>query len=297
MKTLVTTGSLCLLLYSCGPAAEEKAKVEAMRLQNQEQAEIRTSDSLAVATIELNPNNPLHQNVARKARFKMEVKNCKQSNLLIEKWVSAYSGLITSSKLSNDVMETRITPIDNDSCLEMKRIKISQHIQLKLPQVYLSALLSQLDSLADLVEERELSAENLSIDILDKKLTISRLSNVDSKLIKPKTEVQSLLAQDAQIDRKAQSDEALLGGMKLQSQVNYSVVQIEMYEQEKVLKRLILNKISFSNDPNLLSKIWISIVDGWKILEFFFLFIIRIWSLLLIGLIAYLLFKRYLIKQ
>jgi hypothetical protein len=292
MKTLVTTGSLCLLLFSCGPAAEEKAKVEAMRLQNQEQSEIRTADSLA-ASIELNPNNPLHQNVARTARIKIEVRDCKQSNLLIENWIAEYGGLITSSKLNNDIIETSILPFDNDSSKQLRRIRIGQDIQLKLPQAHLNSLLRKLDSIAVFVEEREQTAENVGLELLDKKLTISRLKAADSKVIKPKTEVQTLLAQDVLIDRKAQSDDALIHGLKIQARVDYNEVQIELFEQEKIIQRVIPKKDSIRNEPNFFMKVWIAILDGWKILEFIFLFVIRIWSLLLFGLLAFVLYKRF----
>ncbi|MFY8107939.1 MAG: DUF4349 domain-containing protein [Bacteroidia bacterium] len=292
MKTLVTTGSLCLLLFSCGPAAEEKAKLEAQRLQNQEQSEIRTADSLA-ASIELNPNNPLHQNVARTARIRIEVRDCKQSNLLIEKWIAEYGGLITSSKLNNDIIETSILPFDNDSSKELRRIRIGQHIQLKLPQAHLNSLLRKLDSIAVFVEEREQTAENVGLDLLDKKLTINRLSAAESKVIKPKSEVQTLLAQDVLIDRKAQSDDALILGLKIQARVDYNEVQIELFEQEKIIQRIIPKKDSIRNEPNFFMKVWVAILDGWKMLEFIFLFVIRIWSLLLFGLIAFVLYKRF----
>ena len=291
MKTLVTTGSLCLLLFSCGPAAEEKAKLEAQRLQMEENAASRTADSLA-SSIELNPNNPLHQNVARTARMTIEVRDCKQSNLIIENWIAEFGGLITSSKLNNQILETSILPFNNDSSKELRRMKVSQQIQLKLPQAHLNSLLRKLDSIAVFVEEREQTAENVGLELLDKKLTISRLKAADSKVVKPKTEVQTLLAQDVLIDRKAQSDDAFIHSLKIQARVDYNEVQIELFEQEKIIQRIIPKKDSLHTEPSFFAQIWIAVLDGWKLLEWIFLFATKLWSLLLLGFVAFVIYKR-----
>lgn len=295
MKTLVTTGALCLLLFSCGPAAEEKAKLEAQRLLSEDNAETRLADSLAASMVvsELNPNNPLHQQVARTAYLRIEVDELKLSNSLIEKWVADEGGLITSSKLNHDVLEVVNVPSENDSVIQKKRIQSRQEIQLKIPQAALNKFLFHMDSIAAFTEQRELSAENLGLEILDKKLTVSRLSAADSKIVKPKTEVSTLLAQDVLIERKAQSDEAVLSGIKLQNRVDYSDIKLEIYEPQKIVQRLIPQSKPLHQEPGVFDKIGQALFDGWKILEWIILFLIRTWSLGVLGILFLVLMKRY----
>jgi len=88
-------------------------------------------------------------------------------------------------------------------------------------------------------------------------------------------------------------DEALLANLDLLDKVHFSTVNLEIYQGQamKSETRLIV-KVPESYEPGLLSKLADSFAVGWKLLENVILLVAKLWSLVLVSVIIFILYKR-----
>jgi hypothetical protein len=86
--------------------------------------------------------------------------------------------------------------------------------------------------------------------------------------------------------------------LSLIDQVNYSTINLRVYQREVIKKELIENEKNISEyEPNLFSKMKDSLKDGWLFLEEFILFLLKLWPIIPIGLVLRMILKKHYAKR
>ena len=101
-------------------------------------------------------------------------------------------------------------------------------------------------------------------------------------------------AEDKVDETSAEHDAKKIENMALQDQVNFSTITLQIYQRETVKQEIVANeKDASAYEPPLGLQLVDSIKSGWYILESLLVFVVQIWSLILLGFLIFLLFKKY----
>ncbi|MGV3637337.1 MAG: DUF4349 domain-containing protein, partial [Flavobacteriales bacterium] len=113
---------------------------------------------------------------------------------------------------------------------------------------------------------------------------------IDTKDAKLK---ETVTAEDRLIDRQAQADEATLNTLELEDRIAYSTLTLDIYQSEAIRRELVPNEQNIeAYEPGFFSRAGEALGDGWELLQDLGVELLRVWSLILIAIVAYLLFQR-----
>ncbi len=239
----------------------------------------------------------------RTADMKFKVDNVQRSTYLIEDIIGKHYGFVTLSNLHSTINYTNNTPVSADSLLETTHYVVENSMSLRIPNVSLDSVLKEIATQITFLDFRIIKAEDVSLQLMANKWSQkraerhhNRLENaIDTKAkkLRETTEAEESLATKEEI-----ADYSKITNLSLIDQVNYSTINLQVYQREVIKKELIANEKNIrAYEPGLLSKIKDSFVDGWLFLEGFILFLCKLWPLIPIGLILWIVLKRYYTKK
>ena len=105
-------------------------------------------------------------------------------------------------------------------------------------------------------------------------------------------------AEEVLLNKQETADNAKIANLSLLDQVNFSTININIYQRQTLKREMICtNKSTKEYEPNFVIKILSSFTYGWDILESIIVFVVKLWGLFLLGLIAFLVYKVYVKKQ
>ncbi len=95
-------------------------------------------------------------------------------------------------------------------------------------------------------------------------------------------------------DRASAADAARIQNMALRDKIEYSTVNIELYQHAGLKRSVVVNDKNLGRyEPSLLQKIGHSLRFGWSILEAVLLFLVKFWPLAIFGMIAFFAVKKF----
>ncbi|MBL7945495.1 MAG: DUF4349 domain-containing protein [Flavobacteriales bacterium] len=221
-----------------------------------------------------------------------------KTSFAIEALIARHGGFVANTHLSTDITGRYITPISADSSLETTRYTVNNRLTVRVPSANLDTTLKSLIAHVDFFEHRTLSATDVRIALLRHRLTKRRLAAHTGRLTEAIDEKdgklkETITAEDKLIDRQAQADEATLNTLELEDRIAYSTLTLDIYQREAIRRDLIPNEQNIeAYEPGFFSKAGEALHDGWKLLQDLGVELLRAWSLILIGIVVFLLFQR-----
>jgi hypothetical protein len=238
----------------------------------------------------------------RTADLKFRVKDARWSTLKVEDIVGAHKGFVEFTELRSETLWTQLVAHNEDSSLEIIHYRVVNNMTLRVPNTELDSTLRAIGKLAEFLDFRVIKAENVTLSIKEKQLAANRLKKYDKRVSTAIDNKGNRLsditdAEENRLNRQEQSDNNLIEELTLQDKIEYSTIQIEMYQRSSTMKTIVESekevepfKESFG------TRLMNGVKTGWKILEFIVLAIVNTWSIILI--IAAILFAiRYFIKR
>ena len=299
MKHLSKLGLALLLLgiaFACKQAEAEDNAATEMNV---------AADTTAVTTTSSNPaveNKESNRKFVRTADLKFKVKNVAKSTYAIENIVSKHGGFVTFTDLKSTVNEHDETQVSQDSILETTKYTVDNTITLRVPNTQLDTVLTSLAKEVDFLDSRLIKADDVALQLLSNKLAQKRLTKSQQRLekgidTKGKKINDITNAEDKVFDRESESDEQIIKNLSLEDQVNFSTVTLYLYQRETVKKELVYNeKNSNAYRPHIGLQIWDSLKTGWFMLEGIIAFVTQLWALILIGVLGYLGYQKFVKK-
>jgi len=310
---------LILSLFSCGPKAEEapyesteEATTEEVapvsevsseessireeyvtKEEKQHKAEGYISSSAAVE------NKDSKRKFVRTAELKFKVKDVIESTYRIEAITIKQGGFVTYTNLTSTINSTETNKISRDSLLETTRYTVINNMTIRVPNTELDTTLKLISREIDYLDYRIIKAEDVSLDILSNELKQKRTEETNERITKAidnrgKKLDESIRGEELLSDKKAESDEAMISNLKIEDKINYSTIEINLYQRESIKNEILSeNKQIEYYEPNIFIKIKESLIIGWEIIEEIIVFLFKIWSLLLLGLIGFLIYIKF----
>lgn len=282
----------------CFSLAISCKKAESPSETSMESSADMASDSTSVmsSSAAVQPKNS-DRKFVRTADIKFKVKNVAQSTYAIENTVNKFGGFVTYTNLQSTVSDKNETKISQDSTLEITRYTVENNITIRIPNTRLDTVIKTIAKQIDFLEYRIIKADDVSLQMLSNQMAQNRSSNHEKRLEKAidskgKKLNDIISAEDDLNSKKETNDNSKIANLSLQDQVNFSTLTLQIYQRETVKEEMIANAKTYRQ--NIGSQIIDGLRTGWYILEEIIAFVVQLWSLVLIGIGGYFLYKKYL---
>lgn len=274
-----------LLLLSCGKKAEAPAAdtVAASPLN------YVSSDTTSENDVSARTNAPKDRKFKKTVEAEFKVKNVLQATEGIEDLVFGFGGYVVHSDLSNNQVNYSEVEKSRDSVLIVRQIEVSNKMTFKIPDSKVDSVLRRLKQYVVFLDGRRIDLEDVTHQIERNESETNRYdeyakrqtNKIDSKG-KNLKEISS--AEDASLDKKLQADEARIRNKELLDDVKYCTLNIRIYQKATLSKETIENwdYIKEQSKPNILFRIGNAFLAGCGTLETILVFLVRIWSVILL---------------
>lgn len=173
------------------------------------------------------------KHLVRKADISMAVGNADSATALIENIIRNAGGYILQSNLEQRVVSTRETRITADTLLTTSKIEKTGHLYLRIPFQYFDNAIHHICQLADRVHHRNISAEDVTLQLLNHQLTRLQQNNFSDQMADLSKEDgegdrESML--DNALRKKIKAKEARLLALQTQNDIFYSEVTLTLYQ-------------------------------------------------------------------
>ena len=307
IRTIVLT-IISIYLISCSPSASEKgynnkSKADSVSVTQEMANMVATNDTtgnnnlnksntsnqwLSSTAAQTNKKDTFHQFI-RTAQLKFRVKNVYTSTIKIENIASKKNGFVTFTNLESRITNTENKAISKDSILETIKYEVVNTLQLRVPSEKLDSTLTEISQQINILDYRIIKSKDVAIEILGNTLTQNR-SNKSGQRIetaidkKGKKLDETVNGEEKLSNKQSQGDNAKLANLYLKDQINYSTIEIEIYQRENIKRDLYLNdKNTEAYQPGFLSKLGSEFHSGWEMLIEVVLFLAGIWWVLIIA--------------
>jgi hypothetical protein len=239
----------------------------------------------------------------RTADLKFKVGNVQQSTYIIEDIVGKHNGFVTLSNLASNISHKNIIKVSEDSLLETTYYATENVMSMRVPNTELDTVLKEIAKQITFLDYRVIKAEDVSLQLMANKWTQKRAEKHYIRLEKAIYEKAKKLketteAEESLVTQEELGDYSKMENLSLIDQVNYSTINLRVYQREVIKKELIENEKNISEyEPNLFSKMKDSLKDGWLFLEEFILFLLKLWPIIPIGLVLRMILKKHYAKR
>jgi len=292
-------------LANCSPSAEEKAteqgKLQAIQadsvMKAQEEAQSSKKEASLATNVDLKTHEPADKKMIKTADIKFKVNNVVYSTEKIEELTVKYGGYMVLSDLRNDNVSIKSSRISRDSILISKQIEVVNHLKLRVPKARLDSFIRELSPLVVYFDYRVIQLSDATFQFISNQKRSNRLQKYDQRQTNHIDQKDSKLketsaAEEGLLDRQNQADDLEVKSLELEDQVKYCNLTMEIYQKPLVIKEVIADFESASEAKiGFFTRAWESVHQGWTILEETILFFIKLWSLLVLALASYFIYK------
>lgn len=276
---------------------------------NQTQKDIRESKNLVSdssltqrsKTNELEVKHDLPNRAFLKtADIKFKVKDVVSSTYNIENLCNIQGAFVTSSNLESIIGNTESVPISADSSVEISTYSVSNSITIRVPNNKLDTVLKDIAANVEYLDSRIIKADDVSLKLLANQLIQNRIKKNETRLSTAidnnnKKLLETAAAEDLLLSKEEQSDNGKIENLSLTNQINYSTVNLSIYQNDVTKRTMFANEKAIKiYEPGFGSKMADSLLFGWNIVMEILFFISKFWAILLAASIVYFLYKKFL---
>ncbi|CAM3965986.1 DUF4349 domain-containing protein [Flavobacterium branchiophilum] len=234
--------------------------------------------------------------IIRTADIKFKTKNVAKSTYAIENAVSKFGGFVTFTDLNSQIIEKSEVKIAQDSILEITKYTVLNDMTIRVPNTKLDTVIKIIAKEIDFLDSRQIKADDVSLQILANQLAqvrknahATRLENAIDTKGKKVTEISN--AEEDLETKKQENDEKKLDNLSLKDKVDFSTLSLQLYQNESIKKDIKPSEKMFRQGFGL--KIVDGLQFGWYLIEDMITFIIQFWSLIVLSLLGFILYKKY----
>lgn len=286
IQQLILISVLTLAITSCG---ENKTEMESAA----------SADTTMVSSMAAETGNDNGRKFIRTSELKFKVKSVADATFKIEDIARREGGFVTLSDLTSSIDNVVTTKVSADSSVETKYYTVSNSIIIRVPNYKLDTTLKQIAKLVDFLDYRVIKADDVGLQLLSNNMAQKRIAKNEQRLTNAIDEKGNKLnditnAEESLLNRDEQKDNAKLSNLSLNDQINFSTVTLSLYQRQTTKSELIANDVNLKEyQQSFLSSAYESFLTGFDILSSIILAIIKLWSVILLGLAAYFIYRKY----
>lgn len=286
LNALLSVTFSVLLLFACKNSSAERATSS------------KTNSESVNSTTEKNADaGALERKFIKTTDMKFRVDDVQRSTDIIEKTIKKAGGFVSKMQLESDVTEKKSSKLSLDSIIETTKFLVSNTITIRVPSQNLDRALDTIVKQIRFLDSKNITQDDVSLQILSNQLKSERNSNSNKRITKAidakgKNLEKIVDAEKNVLENENQQDETFVNNLNLDDQVNYSTLSFNIYQREKILQEKFLDISDIDTfRPHFGIQIWESLTQGWWFLEATICFIFRLWSVFLIAIFGYMVYK------
>jgi hypothetical protein len=282
---------LSILLFGCSQSRNERMEKSVM-------ADSTSNAFISSSAAVENGKDTTHKFI-RTADLKFKVKSVIKSTYNIEDITNKQGGFVTFTNLTSNIDNVTNIAVSADSSLETTYYTVSNSITLRVPNTKLDTTLKEISKNIDYLDFRIIKADDVALQILSNNLTQKRYAKNEQRLTnaidnRGKKLNETTVAEEVLLSKQEQADNAKVSNLSLMDQINFSTINLSIYQRQTIKRELISNDKNIDEyEPGFGSKILDALKFGWDILEAFLVFLIKLWGLFLFGIVAYILYRKF----
>ncbi len=304
IKPIVILAGICLLLSCSNKSSRESSaqlneEMYVTDTPSEEKVPINSSSNFISSSAATNYDDGIHQFI-RTAQMKFRVKSVPEATYTIEDIITKHKGFIIRSAISNEnSYSTTTTNISKDSSLVTYHSNLIADLKLRVPRTQLDTVLKELAPLALEIDYRTIEANDVTLQLLSEKLKQERLNKkekrVSNAIDNNGKKLDSVIDAEEVLDNTIDdANKTKLAEYDIKDQIEYSTINIKLYQsttnyQEKVLRE----KPTEEYKPSLGEQAIEALHNGWIIISTLFIFLLNIWPIILIAVLAWILYSKY----
>ncbi len=281
----------CLSLYACGPSKEEMEYREKSALISK-----TLTDSFPTLTTDT--VNGITHNFVREARVKCKVSNVLVAGKQIEDLVKKHLGYVSAGELNSVITGSERIQFKKDSVLNVNHYESTNTFTLKVPNKELDTVLQCISDLAVFIDRRQISANDVKMDLYVNEQARARYGHYKKKLEKQLVSGsgklnQLVAAEENLLEKQSLSDQAYMASYELVEKVNYSTILVDLYQAPAIEKEVV--PVSPTVDPytpSFTENLSHSFFTGFEMLGLTVLFLIKCWGLILLAVVLVMLYRK-----
>lgn len=283
MKHCIIIAAILWMFTACKQAGGNNAATDAGTASTDNAA---SADSVETQIAALSDGKPVHRKFIRSADLKFRVNDVQQTAATIEGIVKKASGFVVYQHLNNQVNQQSVTEMSRDSLLETIQYTMMDQITVRVPATQFDTVLLQITRLAEFLNDQVVQSDDVSFQVLSNHMTIRRAAAGTKKQGRGSDELSGYQQEEA--------DRAKVDNLSITDRMKYSDIRLEFSQNPMVKHRVIANENNTKKyQPGFGRKFMNALADGWSLVEWFFLLLIQLWSLILGGLVAWFLYRKY----
>jgi hypothetical protein len=235
-----------------------------------------------------NPSDTARRMI-RTANIKFKVKDVIKATYNIENIAVKHDGFVENTNLISQINYTKETTIKEDSTLLTTYYTVSNTLILRVPNIKLDTTLKEIAQFVEFMDYRIINAKDVTLDLLSKRLEQNRLARYDSRMTNTIDNTGKRLndvsgAEDNLLRRQTQADEAKLANLQTLDKIKFSTITLSLYQNQNIKYEVIAKEKTIKHYSTPLGTRFIDALKfGWTIVVESFLFLVNIWSIILIG--------------
>ncbi len=219
----------------------------------------------------------------KNADVEMEVKDVYNATIAIEKNLKEIGGFVTNSKMNALISSEETFPISDDEAKLVKKFRQVNTMKVRVPTVKLGEFLDFVNKSNLFLHTRNISAEDVSANIMMAKLEEKRMQKTEKNIEKIKNNAEKVSLADGNLQEQ---NIQKLETFNLNDNLKYSIVTLNLSEpSDRISTIAIANTKNYHNQYryNFFYDVKNGIVEGFYMIQQVIVGLFTIWPFILIG--------------
>jgi len=301
MKQLLSvTASLLVVIFifSCNRSNKEYATDAQISGEMVRESIATDSGKPGISTVAFQKESGKRRFI-RTASLRYKVNKVDDAVNEIEEKTRALGGFVSFSRMKNTVQDSTGKSISSDSTIQTMHFTTEGLLVLRVPDYQLDSLVAALRALAIFTTSREISAEDVHLQMLSNQLINQRATKTQHRIttdidVRGKKLTDIELAEKTVEDRNEAADNAKIANLTLEDKIKYSTISVELYQDPGIRYTTIARERNISEyEPPFWNQLGESFSAGWQMVKELVLLVTKYWSILIFCGFGYFIFMKY----
>lgn len=241
----------------------------------------KKSSSAAADSVAAIDTSKITPKLIKTAEINFKVKNVQQVSENIATLTKQYGGMVIRHKIQSSAGQSRDVHISNDSIMRIAAFNTTADMTIKIPSDKLEDYMTKISHMAIYVNISLMNIEDRSLDYLSARLKLKDRQELVNQQkqgkIKIKTPADVLLLKDDMVD-------AQIDNLKTDEAVKYSVISLNFYQSDTILKENIANDDPSAYNIPMFQRLGLAFANGWFIFIDILVGLVNLWAFIVAGL-------------
>ncbi len=225
----------------------------------------------------------------RTADVRCRVDQVAGSTYTVEKVVNGLGGYVSNTQLASNQTWQYQTQVSDDSLKQISKFVVTNNVTIRVPAKNLDSLLKALVPLVEYMDYRTVNVNDITLEQIAIQLEQARLAKYNAmlqeKVVDQTSKPDKLMdAADAMLAKQAMKDLAYIESLRLNDQVAYATVNLQLYQPETTSTVMIYNeRPQPPYEIGIGERLGNAVYAGWKGFSYILSGLVILWPLWLVG--------------